>query len=805
MNTNTFSTEKQEQYKQSKQKLLSFLNTLDAPFAHASDLLEIPRQDSVAHISDKLQKDIFSLVLIGAFQSGKSTLFNYLCDGRELSPVGPGGGGIRTSGCRVTAHYIDEEEEEYALVTWRMPDELLRSLGKALLPYYGEERGTSGADYLTEKLVNLHDAEQRALLEQRAWEQLENPQHGTEDKELLYFTLLVCRFFPQFAERACAGETRVSVEEATRLTAYPQNWKTLWQQARKSKDLSAFEGLVSFAFVGGVDLYLNSPFLRNLGCSVTDCPGLFISKWDTMIAERCIREANALLYLFSGEKALTQEDKKALQTCVELGGEYKILFGANLRIAASQWQRIEEEDVQPDLKDLGFNKPVIHSFHSGIALRARERYRQEINWLDQPSQQGIDLDISLDPKFVRTGDAVADRTKYLEKVLNRFIFNLTGGEESLSDYDAKNPDSLEALSHVPSFIQASQDFVVEHKAPSLLVHQGISVILRELQNKLAELRTRADMLGQDTETAKQKLEVCETKLATIRRNKQQATENIDNAIKANEAEIMKHFEKILFASFEERKERIIDLFVDYAPDSDDVLLAKLGVYDKNELCQGFANGLQNIFVECLKEVREKVKSDFSSLPGFRMISRTFDTERARLMDEIRDFQELPQLQIMEVKMPEDWESIAAQMVTPDPSELWGPLTEDGTLWLNAMWTLITFGIFAFFIDKRSRAKTFYEKKSPEFKQQFNTLLHKAMYAPTSPMGMVKGRTKLFADTFDASLQQAEQLINRARKDLSERDTDARKTLIAQLNEASDTYSQLIAEGTSLEKEITDNL
>lgn len=802
MNTNTFSTEKQEQYKQSKQKLLSFLNTLDEPFAHASDLLEIPRQDSVASISDKLQKDIFSLVLIGAFQSGKSTLFNYLCDGRELSPVGPGGGGIRTSGCRVTAHYLPEEEDEYALVTWRTPDELLRSLGKALLPYYGEERGTSGADYLTEKLVNLHDAEQRALLEQRAWEQLENPQHGTEDKELLYFTLLVCRFFPQFAERACAGETRVSVEEATRLTAYPQNWKMLWQQARKSKDLSAFEGLVSFAFVGGVDLYLNSPFLRNLGCSVTDCPGLFISKWDTMIAERCIREANALLYLFSGEKALTQEDKKALQTCVELGGEYKILFGANLRIAASQWQRIEEADVQPDLKDLGFNKPVIHSFHSGIALRARERFRQEFNLLDQPSQQGIDLDISLDPKFVRTGDAAADRTKYLEKVLNRFIFNLTGGEESLSDYDVKNPDSLEALSHVPSFIQASQDFVVEHKAPSLLVHQGISVILCELQNKLAELRSRADMLSQDSETAKKKLEACEKELATLRRNKKQAEENITNCIKANEKDVMAYYEKVFCDSFQEQQEEIKDLFWKNRPSTWERII---GDYNQATLCGNYADGMQKVYEKAYKKVKEKIKSDFSALSGVRAISKTYENERVRLMDDVRGLRDFPQLEVAAVKLPEDWGAKAAEVVIPDSEEVWSALVGEGNPWMNAVWTIVSFGMREFFVTKKDYKEAFYRQHGPRMMAVGKALLWKKMYEQESPMGAIWYTVDCFAAAFDVPLEQAEKLVKCARKDIAEKDTAARKTLIAQLNEASETYSQLIAEGSSLEKEIKDNL
>lgn len=802
MNTISFTTEKQEQYKQSKQKLLDFLSTLDEPLTHAATLLDMPRQDSVATITDKLHKDIFSLVLIGAFQSGKSTLFNYLCDGRELSPVGPGGGGIRTSGCRVTAHCVAEGEEEYAMISWRTPDELLRSLGKSLLPYYGEERGKSGADYLTEKLVNLHDESQRHLLEQRAWEQLDNPEHSAEDKELLRFTLLVCRFFPQFAERAQCGETRVSVQEVTKLTAYPQNWKTLWIQAKDSKDLSAFEGMVNFAFVAGVDLYLDSPILRELGCSVTDCPGLFISKWDTMIAERCIREANALLYMFGGEKALTQEDKKALQTCVELGGQYKMLFGANLRIAEQQWQRIEVDDVQPDLKELGFNAPVIHPFHSGLALRARERFLQEYKLLDSASQQGIDLDISLDRKFTTSGDADTDRTKYLEKVLNRFIFNLTNGDESLADYSVQNAQALEALSHVPDFIKSAKDFVVEHRAPSLLLHQGIDVILNELNNTKSVIQTKKEWLSSDTATAKQKAEELASELEKLECYKKQAAENIANCIKQVEADgIVEHFCRIMDRIVDEQKEEIKELFIKNKPGTYERIL---GNYDQAALCQNFADGLQKIFEVGLREVRKVIRNEFNSLPAFVQISNTFETERKRLMDEIRGLRELPSLHVMKVALPKNWEKAAAELAVPEPDVIWEVLTKN-TSWTNVFWDLLTFGFWRLWDDDDAYAEGFYHEHKGAFKSCFRGALWKAMYEPGAPMGVIWGTLDDFEQAFEQPLQQARRYKEDAFKSLEEKDTKERSALISDLEAGAANYTSIINQAEGIKKDISAKL
>ena len=38
----------------------------------------------------KVESDRMTLTLVGEFQSGKSTMFNYLCGGKELSPIGRG-------------------------------------------------------------------------------------------------------------------------------------------------------------------------------------------------------------------------------------------------------------------------------------------------------------------------------------------------------------------------------------------------------------------------------------------------------------------------------------------------------------------------------------------------------------------------------------------------------------------------------------------------------------------------------------------------------------------------------------------
>ncbi len=48
----------------------------------------------------------FKIVLVSSFQGGKSTIFNTLCGGRELSPTGFG---LKTSAAVAEAHFLDDE------------------------------------------------------------------------------------------------------------------------------------------------------------------------------------------------------------------------------------------------------------------------------------------------------------------------------------------------------------------------------------------------------------------------------------------------------------------------------------------------------------------------------------------------------------------------------------------------------------------------------------------------------------------------------------------------------------------------
>ena len=482
-------------FQQLRDNLLTFIRNEAHPILKQVES-GLGRREEYDLPEKQLAETSFTLALVGAFQSGKSTFFNYLCDGRELSPAGPSGGGIRTSGCRVAAHPLQDGEDEYALVTWRSAKELLNSFGEVLQ-----------SEYKSINELNLDDSACREKLKASAWKLLNDSNISDADRELLHFVMLVAHFYPDYAENCKCGETRCTPDEAAKISSYPQNWGKLWQATKQkneltgsqSVDMSAFtKEQVTFAFCGGVDLYLDSGNLKALGCSIVDCPGLFASMWDTQIATKCIAEANAILYMFRGDKAITQQDLDALRDCVAHGGITKLIFGANLRTDRNNWKRITELAILPTLAQEKFPNAVVHDFHAPLALRSRELFLlTELGSLPEISRRAIELDME-SRKRPQPYDEKAIK-KFLTREVKRFLEMLRDEdveEEELDPIILENEES-----GAPAFLQAANNMVVARQGHSILAENGIWRVHYALDQANTEIESRLNLLSDDIKKA----------------------------------------------------------------------------------------------------------------------------------------------------------------------------------------------------------------------------------------------------------------------------------------------------------------
>lgn len=779
MSTNICS-EKLEQYNFHRSRLIDFCGKADKVLKTAAEIQKRP--DNYENPADKLKADTYTLVLIGAFQSGKSTLFNYLCDGRELSPVGPGGGGIRTSGCQVTAHPIKEGEKERAEITWRSPAELLSALGSCLIEYFEEP---SSPYTLTEKEVNLASEQDRAKLAGFAVQKLTDPEekHSDNDRELLRFTLIVCKFYGQFAARCSSGKSTCSLEESVKLSSYPQDWCSKWQYIEETQDWS-LPGFtadeVNFAFCGGVELFLDSPILRSLGCSIIDCPGLFISKWDTDIATRCIREANAILYMFGGNKALTQEDLAALKTAVQLGGRHKIIFGANLHVARVQWDNILQNAIIPTLKTNGFDNPVVHNFHSAIALRSRELMLCEYDMLSPMSEAAIKLDIALDKEDMEV-------IEFLRDQLDQHISNLTRRKMNLANF--KNDyNALDQFSGVPAFVSSANEFVVRNRAVSILVHEGTQQISASLQLASAELGQKVELLEKDVEQAREILDGEEAALKEFQSSRQLYENNITNALKRSEAALKKYYESRVARKVEERKEKLIDITCDKMPSTFGSIFT-----DKNKRIKEYSAAVGEVLKSVLEEIRKEILDGFTGLTAFVAYKDAYEGNRNKLLQEAEAFKELKGLASINPQFPESFVNSVQGMLLPQAEKLMEEdFNQQGGFW-KFVWEILLFGLGAFFRDDRARAKAIVDNFLKDFQKMTFDQLWKCMEQDT-PEGPMKALKSSLTD-FRKCFNEAEKIVRR--------NLDVAKSLLDDVKRTADvvpTYKQLSAELLQLKDE-----
>lgn len=466
--------EKYDEFRRHQKNILQFLKDKVRPTLSAASQELNGKNNAFELPEEALAKARFTLALVGSFQCGKSTLFNYLCDGRELSPTGVGGGGIRTSGCRVSAHPLpDSEKKEYAIISWRSKEDLINSFEDVLIN-----------DFHNIRDFDLDKPNDRAKLKKKAWELYtkrdtdicvneSDEKRKKIDEELLRIVMIVAHFYPQYKERCAKGKEVKDPESAAGISSYPKKWETRWEKVKDKKgDMGVFSvDDVSFAFCAGIDFHLDSANLRDLGCSIVDCPGYFASNWDSKVADQCIEEANAILYVFSGDKELSDADKKTIQNCIlGCGNKHKILFGANLRGTRTQWRMISEESTSPRLAKIMGAPVEVYEFHAAMALRACELDLLEKGRLSKISRQAIERDIEQENKDKQKKQETLD--VFLKKQLMGYFYQV---EKELPSNET-DATEYEELSGGPAFVQAASAVLVSRMGRSILIEEGLERI-----------------------------------------------------------------------------------------------------------------------------------------------------------------------------------------------------------------------------------------------------------------------------------------------------------------------------------------
>ena len=476
---------------------------IDVNDEHAPELVAIRK---------RLLESQFEIALVGEFQGGKSTTFNMLCGGREISPRGLNGGGIKTSAAVVTAQNIEANEtknglSEWAEITWLTSDEIKRRIGEALKIYDCDQEHKK----LAEKVEETTATQFEELLK-IAWDS--NPKNDPLDSlrvATLQHRLLSSSNFSKYS-----GQTVVPIDEFQHIVKFPNGWESHWGKKYKA-DFTPEECL--FSCVDRVLVRIHSTALERLGCRITDCPGLFVSRWDTERAISVMKSANAIWYLLSGDKQIGSADEQALQHIKDYEWADKCFFSINRRKSRNATDELLKVDTSI-LKNNGFHPEQVFLYNAFLAFRKTQLL------LVKNGLSAKDLEcLALETKSNSFVDKVLQeltiderkREQAIKKLIVNHLYALDEEDlaETLRDENTISTElilQLKVESGINEILPAIEKMIITQRARSILIDHGVEPCLKVLEHFSTDLKQKESDAVKTLEEAEKRAEEAKSKL-----------------------------------------------------------------------------------------------------------------------------------------------------------------------------------------------------------------------------------------------------------------------------------------------------
>lgn len=465
-------------YSQKRDELLSLVKKI----LKVDDLTQEERgRFSLTH--RRLQENQFNIVIIGEFQGGKSTLFNSLCGGREISPRGAM---TKTSAICITAtNLADTNADEYAKIQWKTDAELLSTMGMAVGTITAEDLGVTLAEgepfMLADHFSFDNPKHVKALV--KALDDYSEFDADRGQREQIRIARIICKFYGDPSLKKLKAQKTFSVEDVAKYAVFPSCWEERWLET----DPTFEPAEAVFAFIGRIDVHIHSKALGMLGCSITDCPGLFASAWDTSIAMEEMAKANAVIYLLGGERQMTEGDEKAI-ALISKRNELrdKIFYVLNEKKNNTVTQNVLSAD-NPKLTSLELTDFSIQTLNNllyflgnfGLAYcRGTLDDFSKKRFLEVARNNGVEKE-SVEDAWT---ELVSDIGVNVKKKELKAVDALT---EETATLCLKESNSEQTFGSV-------EQTIVDKKANSILVDNGVVAIANTLDNVDARLKKAED-------------------------------------------------------------------------------------------------------------------------------------------------------------------------------------------------------------------------------------------------------------------------------------------------------------------------
>lgn len=437
----------------------------------------------------RLQENQFNIVLIGEFQGGKSTTFNALCGGREISPRGAMN---KTSAICITAtNLADKNAEEYAEVRWKSNSDKMKLMESFIGLLTPEDLGVTlgeGEVFNVEKYFSFDNIAHIEALQNAIEIQETAYKYEQEYYEVLRMAKLILAFSSNSDLKRLLCENKFEITDVARFAIFPEKWEERWTNIHCFEDIKKQFSVndIIFAFVGEISCHIHSKNLAKLGCSVTDCPGLFASSWDTSVAIDAISKANAVIYLLGGNKQMGEGDEKAISTIFQQKSlTDKVFFAINKKQNDTITNNIVNTDKSKITNlGLGLNDVSIWEFNALLFFLSEFGQAFLNNTLDEFSQE----------RFLEVAEKNGYQIDNIENILKQIIQNIAAFtfDNKLLNIQHLDSNAIKTIKESSSsdlLLTTINNSIVTQKAESILINNGAEKVNETLAKIDARLKS----------------------------------------------------------------------------------------------------------------------------------------------------------------------------------------------------------------------------------------------------------------------------------------------------------------------------
>lgn len=495
--------------------------------------LEIPEKEAteLAAIRKKCLENQFEIVLVAQFQGGKSTTFNTLCDGRDLSPRGLGGGGIKTSAAIISAQNISDGEtkngmDEWAEISFKSKYEIQYGMFDILYEILSEDQnfknsvtktGMKEEEYLSKisspeefaKILDLDNPTHRKAVRDTLniwWEQWNANKGSLSSDELdrLRIATLIDRFYniPEYKE--LISKTTTGIYDFQSLVAFPTDWAPRWSDGQKASfKLSE----VAFIFIARTLLRIKSKNLSRVGCRISDCPGLFANAFDTNVTTKAIMNSDAVWYLISGEKQIGQQDLEALDYIEDMGMTSKIVGSVNFKGNHANIKKNIFPTTEAILKNKGFTFPLL-PYNARLAFLANQGERLAQHKLSYNDLYGM----KIDSENIDTSPSPAPEEMWISMINDAGVMTGIRSLRGVNDVSEESVALVKEESHIDGIMDFLNKDIISKKSRAVLIDSGSRKAADALQEYEGILKTSEDAALQDEKVWQGKVEASKAEL-----------------------------------------------------------------------------------------------------------------------------------------------------------------------------------------------------------------------------------------------------------------------------------------------------